>query len=196
MRNIFSSLNKYLVRQTENFLTEGLTYVLDVLVTNETKSAQELLRLISGIDLQLEPSSLTITTQESTETGRPDLVIRQLKDFTLFLEIKHDSAIGVRQLERYFEELELRESNFKQLILITRSKHSLKHTGLDQNHFRHICWYQISGWMSELKVADKVSEYTIEHFLHFLEEKEMTTEKVEWEYIRGVSALVHLSNML
>lgn len=27
MRTIFSSLNKYLVRQTENFLTEELTYV-------------------------------------------------------------------------------------------------------------------------------------------------------------------------
>jgi hypothetical protein len=89
-----------------------------------------------------------------------------------------------------------RKGETKQLILITRSKHSLKQTQFDQSKFKHICWYQISGWMSDLKIEDKVSQHTIRQFIDFLEEKEMTTEKVEWQYIDGVPALRHLLAML
>jgi hypothetical protein len=196
MRNLFSSLNKYLVRQDENFLTEGLTYVLDILVSREPQAGNEILRLICSEKIDIDSTTLSITTQETMETGRPDLVISQGNDFTFFIEIKHDSTIGFTQLERYFEKLAIRTGKEKRLILITRSKHSLRETQLDRKNFSHLCWYQISGWLSELKLEDQVSKFTVDQFLNFLEEKEMTSERVGWDYIRGIPSLVHLSNML
>lgn len=196
MRNIFSTINRYVVRQTENFLTEGLAYVLDILISREPEAGKGLIKQISGFDLVIDPALLGITTQEDVEIGRPDLVISQSTDFVLFIEIKHDSPLGNRQLERYYEKLSPRNSKYKQLILITRSKHSLTQTQLNRGSFRHVCWYQISGWLSELKIQDEISKFTVQQFLKFLEEKSMSSEKVEWDYIRGIPALVHLSNML
>ncbi|MEX2161212.1 MAG: PD-(D/E)XK nuclease family protein [Anaerolineales bacterium] len=196
MRNLFSSVNKYTIRQTENFLTECLCYVLDVLISNEPKLGEGLLKQITGTNIEINSTTFEITTQETAEVGRPDVVISQGEDFTFFIEIKHDSTLGANQLERYFQKLAEREGKVKQLILITRSKHSLKQTRLDPKSFRHLCWYQISEWMSELKGKEKVSQYTIAQFLSFLEEKAMTNEKVEWQYIEGVPALRHLMVML
>lgn len=196
MRNIFSSVNKYVERQSENFLTESLCYVVDLIVSREPKNGELLMRQITNREIDLDPAKLTIITQETTEVGRPDLVISQGKDFTFFIEIKHDSSLGHRQLERYFDKLETRESLQKQLILITRSKHSLKETRLDKKLFRHISWYELSSWLSQLKIEDQISKHAVHDFLLFLEEKEMSTQRVEWDYIRGVPALVHLSSML
>lgn len=195
-RNVFSSLNRYAHRQEENFLTESLAYILEVLLLREPLSLQHIFNLLAGLDVTIDQQELRIITQESTETGRPDLVLEQIKEFTVFVEIKHDSPLGVEQLEHYLEELTLRPGAYHQLVLLTRSRHSMRQTSLDPQEYRLVCWYQIAGLLSELPMTDPVPIYLVDEFLSFLEEKEMSMEKVEWEYIRGVPAMRHLANML
>jgi hypothetical protein len=99
-------------------------------------------------------------------------------------------------LERYYQQLNKSESQDTQLVLLTRSKHSLSETSLSRDLFQHVCWYQIAGWLSEIQSFDKIDQFLIEQFLGFLEQKEMSMEKITWEYIEGVPAMKNLINML
>lgn len=114
----------------------------------------------------------------------------------VFVEVKHDSSLGEEQLERYWEQLQRRATNQKQLVLLTRSKHSVQETSLPADQYRSICWYQISALLSEINLDDEVSKHAIEGFLEFLAEKGMSMEKIERDYIRGVPALRNLANMI
>ena len=124
------------------------------------------------------------------------MVLEQAPDFSVFVEIKHDSSLGVQQLERYWTQLQLRPSQKKQLVLLARSKHSMRETKLAGHKYHLICWYQLAACLSELEFADTVCEYLVGEFLEFLSEKEMSMVKVESEYTRGVPALRNLANMI
>lgn len=199
MKNLFSSLARYAIRQEENFLTESFVYVLNQLEEHKNERFSELLSKICGGKTDswfTEEDDILITTQFSTEEGRPDIKIQIGDDKAVFIEVKHDSSLGHFQLERYYKQLKKSESEDTQLVLITRSKQSLSETSLDQNLFHHVCWYQIAGWLSEIQSTDEIDRYLIEQFLGFLEEKKMSMEKITWEYIEGVPAMKNLINML
>ncbi|KAA3646211.1 MAG: hypothetical protein DWQ07_08285 [Chloroflexi bacterium] len=195
MRNIYSSLNRYATRQEENFLTEAFAHLLELLIEQEPDSASSLLEKIFDLEIGETASALHIETQKSFEDGTPDLIISN-KDTVVFIEIKHDSQLGHAQLERYLSRLSTLDFRRKQLVLLTRSKHAIQQTSLSAAQFHHICWYQISGWLSELDFVDEVSNYHVDSFIRFLGEKGMNMEKVEWEYIRGVPAMRNLVNMI
>ncbi|MGC1378440.1 MAG: PD-(D/E)XK nuclease family protein [Anaerolineales bacterium] len=140
--------------------------------------------------------AITITTQMTIEEGRPDIVIRVGKDRVAIVEVKHDASLGHQQLERYHAHLEKNQYKEKQLILLTRSRHSIQETSLPREQFHHVCWYEISGWLSEAKSDNLVVDYHVYQFLDFLREKEMCMEKITWEYMEGVPAMVNLASML
>jgi hypothetical protein len=197
--NIFSSLARYADRQTENFLTESLVYLLNLLVEREQAVSISILKKLCGpkCDLWFSTSaSIFITTQMTVTTGRPDIMIVVDSTRIAFVEVKHNSPLGWTQLERYTEHLNISKYAEKQLILLTRSRHSIQETTLARETFHHVCWYEISGWLSESIIADKIAQHIIHQFLEFLRDKEMTMEKVSWEYIEGVPAMVKLANML
>lgn len=196
MRNIFSSINRYAHRQQENFLTEGLAFLLDLFINREPDVLPDFLYLISGQHLEIDAANLVISTQESTELGRPDLVLVQKTDFTFFIEIKHDSSLGHRQLERYYEMLLERPTKKRQLVLLTRSKYSLRQSALGKEKYRHICWYEISAWLRDLKLEDEITRYIAQSYVDFLEEKSMSLTKVTKELIPGILAMHHLLNMM
>ena len=39
---------------------------------------------------------------------------------------------------------------------------------MDQNLFHHVCWYEISGWLSDADLNDEVVIYLVDQFLEFL----------------------------
>jgi hypothetical protein len=197
--NIFSSLARYADRQTENFLTESFVYLLNLLVEREKVVSGDILRRLCGqkSDLWfLSPTTVLITTHLTITTGRPDIVIVVDNTKIAFIEVKHNSPLGPAQLERYTDHLNLTKHTEKQMVLLTRSRHSIRETTLAREAFHHVCWYEISGWLSEAKMVDSTAKHIAKQFLEFLHEKEMTMEKVNWEYIEGVPAMIRLVNML
>jgi hypothetical protein len=197
--NIFSSLARYATRQEENFLTEAFVYLLNLMLEREVECGRAILANLCGDKVAgwlREASSVSIVTQFSVAEGRPDIVIEIDAGKMIFLEVKHDSSLGVEQLERYYAHLESHKAGDAQLILLTRSRHSIQQTSLERALFHHICWYEISGWLSEVQIEDEVTDFLVRQFLTFLKEKEMSMEKVTWEYIQGVPAMLNLVNMI
>lgn len=197
--NVFSSLARYAVRQEENFLTEALVYLLNFLVERAEPSVLEVLQNICGGDCVLwfeNHADIKITTQITVDEGRPDIVLTSGEHRIAFIEVKHDSSLGWEQLERYYQYLEKSHYEEKRLVLLTRSRHSIQETTLGLDRFQHVCWYEISGWLSEMQLEGETASYLVNQFLDFLIEKEMSMEKVGWEYMEGVPAFVNLINML
>ena len=198
MKNLFSVLSRYATRQEENFLTETLVYLLNLILDRDNDIGSNLLVQLCGNKLSAwleNTSTISITTQFTVIEGRPDVVVKVDSDKLALIEVKHDSGLGEEQLERYYSHLSNLATD-TQLVLLTRSKHSIQETTLDRNFFHHVCWYEISGWLSEIDIHDEIAIYMIEQFLEFLKEKGMNMEKVNWEYIQGVPAMVNLVNMI
>jgi hypothetical protein len=199
MNNIFSSISKYAARQDENYLTEVLVFVLQLIKEKSHKKISGILTNICGPDTEgwfQYHADINIATQMSVVEGRPDIVITTGEDRVVFIEVKHDSRLGLDQLERYYEHLKSSSYLEKQLVFLTRSKHSIQETTLDPERFHHVSWYQISGWLSETDFKNDIVNHTIQQFLEFLREKEMSMEKITWEYIEGVQAMRNLLSML
>ena len=197
--NVFASLARYATRQEENFLTEAFVYLLNLILEKEAEAGKGILGNICGeicFSWFSTNEQLSITTQITITNGRPDIVIEIGKDKVVFIEVKHDSIIGEDQLERYYAYLQSSHQKQKQLVLLTRSKSSLQETKLGKDKFHHVCWYEISGWLSEVKLKDQTIKYLVQQFLEFLKEKDMSMEKVTWEYIQGVPTMINFLNML
>jgi hypothetical protein len=187
-RNIFTATSRYAYRQGENFLTEGLAFVLETLRTEEPVAFQQFIQRMTGRNLPIVSSDLIVTTQESTEQGRPDLAISQRLDFVLFIEVKDRSTLGWRQLERYHLELAKRDETHKQLFLLTRSRLAARHATLSREHYTHILWHQISAWLTDLPISGSVPRYIIKSYISFLEDSQMSLIKIN-SYGAGASEM-------
>jgi len=197
--NLFSSLAKYASLQEENFLSESLVLLLRIILEREKEHGLDLLSNLCGVKKKewfCKPLDIELSTQFSIQEGRPDIVIRDGNKSIVFIEVKHDSGLGDVQLERYSDHLTNSPILNKRLVLLTRSKSSIQETSLSANQFHHICWYQIAGWLSDFDFQDVIVLYFLRNFIEFLKEKDMSMEKVTWEYIKGLPAMINLSNML
>jgi len=144
------------------------------------------------------PDLIQLSTQVVIEAGRLDIEVRSGPDILAYIEIKHDAPLGEGQLEYYKAQLDKSDFAYKALVLLTRSLASRQETTLPKNEYHHICWYNVYGELSAIKsdVNGETSTFLIDEFLTFLEEKQMSLERVGWEYMNGVPSLIALINML
>lgn len=196
--NVFTSLEKYNSATDENYLTEAFVFLLNTLLKNEPLISCELLTTIcaQNNDFKFTPQdNISILTQETTEYGRPDIKITS-PDKQIFIEVKHDSPLGHTQISRYTKALETSLAEQKHVVLLTRF--AVDFSEQQEKPYKHIRWYEVYNWLSEAKskISDAVSIYLIESFNSFLEAKQMSMQKVGWEYINGVPALNNLMTMI
>ncbi|MBU2221245.1 MAG: PD-(D/E)XK nuclease family protein [Candidatus Omnitrophica bacterium] len=194
--DIFSSLAKHNSTIDENYLTEAFVFILNSLLKNNRSQCIKILKYlcINKNDYDFSPKEeIIISTQETTEQGRPDIKISS-PNKVIYIEVKHDSGLGYKQLERY--RYALRSSNvpIKKVILLTRFAIDFEEDQVKP--YRHVRWFQIHNWFAGLRVKDPIDEYLIKSFLKFLEVKNMSIQKISWEYIDGVSAFKNFINML
>jgi len=196
--NIFSALAKYNSATDENYLTESLVFVINALLQREHSLGLEILtRLCVGnneysFDMD---EDISVSTQEATEQGTPDIKV-SCPNKLIYVEVKDYSAVDIDQLKRYKKALELSSVAIKRLILLTRFPiDSSEHQGIPDKHVR---WTEVYNWLVGAKdeAQDPVSIYLIESFKSFLEVKQMSIQRVSWEYINGVPALINLVNMI
>lgn len=196
--NIFSALAKYNSAIDENYLTESFVFVINTLLQQERPIGIEILTqlCVNNNEFSFDiDEDISVSTQEVTEQGTPDIKISSLNK-RIYVEVKHDSPVDPDQLKRYKSDLESWSAAIKRLILLTRFPVDLsEHKGIPD---KHVCWFEVYNWLANAKdkAQNPVSGYLIDSFKSFLEEKQMSIQKVSWEYINGVPALSNLINMI
>ena len=196
--NIFSTLARYSGHAEENYLTESLAFVARLLLDRDPTLGLDFANLLSC--QRDEPwftsaASVQISTQVSTAVGNPDIELRQ-SGVLVYVEVKHDSPLGIDQLERYKEQLDQSSVSKKRLILLSRSRYSNIGTSLDPSAYHRLYWYDIYNWLASAKTDDEVSRYFCDGLMGILEEKKMSVKKVGWEYINGIPAMLDLIAMM
>ncbi len=199
--NIFKTLSKYGSREEEDYLTESFVLLLKMLLERKPYTGLGFINNICGLtgNEQFKKTELlTISTQVVIDNGRPDIEIRYGSTILAYIEIKHDASLGEGQLEYYRKKLDETDYENTTLILLTRSLATSQETTLLENEYHHICWYHVHGWLSKIRAegTEKICDYFIEEFLRFLEGKQMSLERIGWEYINGVPSMVALGNLL
>ncbi len=196
--SIFSVLAKYNSATDENYLTESLVFVINALLQLDRPIGLEILTQLCVKDNEFSfdiGEDISVSTQEVTEQGTPDIKVSS-PDKLIYIEVKDYSQVDPDQLKRYKKSLESPSVNIKQLILLTRFPvDSSEHQGIPDKHVR---WFEVYNWLTNArtKTKDPVSVYLIDSFKSFLEAKQMSLQKVEREYIKGVPALNNLVTML
>ncbi len=196
--NIFSALAKYSSATEENYLTEAFVFVINTLLRREHLIGIDILSQICVKNNEFcfdTDEMISVSTQEVTEQGTPDIKVCSPNKL-IYIEVKHDSPLGYRQLERYKEALESSTATIKYVVLLTR--YTIDFEEFEEKPYKHIRWFEIYNWLASAKdkTEDSVSGYLIEQFISFLEAKQMSMQKVGWEYINGVAALNNLVNMI
>jgi len=193
--SIFSALAKYNSARDENYLTESFAFILNSLLRIEKPIAVAILNQLCGnnefcFDLD---EDISISTQETTEQGRPDIKISSPNKL-IYVEVKHDSGLGHQQIERYKKALVSSEVPIRRVVLLTRF--AIDFDDQQERPDKHVRWFEVYNWLANVNVKNHVSMYLIKSFISFLEEKQMSIQKIGWEYINGVPALNNLLNML
>lgn len=192
--NIFSALGKYLTSE-ENYLTEAFVFLLNTLLARERALGVEILNKLCGANQLCFDGNedISVSTQKITLQGTPDIKI-SCADKLVYVEVKYESDLGAKQVERYLEAL--KSSGIPTTCLVLLTKLSLEFGENETKPHKHVRWFEVHNWLGKLKAHDPVSEYLIDAFKSFLEVKGMSIQKVSWEYISGVPAFNYLLDMI
>jgi len=194
-KNIFSALSKYDSASPENYLTESFVFLLNNLLEREHPIAIDILNKLCVNNNEFsfcDNEEISISTQVITDQGTPDIMISS-PDKLIYIEVKQDSPLGYKQVERYKNALSESPANFKYVILLTRFAIELEEK---EKPYKHILWHEAHNWLLKTNIQDHVSKYLRDSFIYFLKEKHMSIEKIDWEYIKGVPSLVNLLKMI
>lgn len=192
--NVFLALGKYSTSE-ENYLTEAFVFLLNTLLLREHAIGVEILNRLCGANQFClnGDEDISVSTQEITPQGTPDIKI-SCPGKLAYVEVKYESDLGVKQIERYIEAL--KSSGVPTTCLVLLTKFSVDFGENETKPHKHVRWLEVHNWLSVAQIHEAVSKYTIDAFKSFLEEKQMSIQKVSWEYINGVPALINLMNMV
>lgn len=197
-QKVFSSLFRYTNWQEENFLAETFSYLLSLILEKEPGAGIKILANLSGENSHTwfsYSSRISIANQVTVDEDRPDLVIETDKGKVIVILLTQNSCSSLEQLGRYSS---LKQSGDKetQLVLLTRSRASLQETRSRKERFHQVCWYQISAWLSQAGFTDQGVCFLTRQFLDYLQDKEISMEKISRDQLEGLPAQVNLARML
>ena len=200
MESMFTALGKYNSPVHENYLTEAFVYVLKYMLIQERRLGKEVLsRLCYGdrLDAFEHDSEVALVTQKDAGggSGRPDITIITPSKL-IYVEVKHDSGLGERQLGRYREALRNNTpaGHEGRLVLLTRFPESTD--GQDGNPEAFARWQEVHRWFAAAPVDDAVVRFLVQQFCLYLEEKAMSLNKVSRDYVDGLSAFRSLMGLI
>ena len=197
-QNIFSALAKYNSATDENYLTEAFVFLVNSLLQRDHTIGCELLNslCVNNSDFTFDiTEDISVSTQEVTEQGTPDIKI-SCPDKLIYIEVKHDSPLGYAQISRYKAALESSTATIKHVVLLTRFM--IDYENEEERPYKHVRWFEVYNWLdsAQKEVQDPINSYLIDEFKSFLEVKQMSMQKVGWEYTNGIAALNNLINMI
>jgi len=196
--NIFSALAKYNSAIDENYLTEAFVFLINSLLVRERPIGLEILTQLCVKNNEFSfdtDEDISVSTQETTEQGIPDIKVFSPNKL-IYVEVKDYSPVDIDQLKRYKKALESSAASTKHIVLLTRF--AIDFEEQEERPYKHVRWFEVYNWLTNARTRAKepISVYLIDSFKSFLEVKQMSIQKVEWEYINGVPALINLLNMI
>lgn len=197
--NLLLHLHKLASGQDENFTTEAFAHLLRHLLSQEPGVGVTILRKLSGgaVDLNIKDADLVrVATQVVVEEGRPDIAIRT-PNHLVYVEVKVQSGLGFRQLERYRAALDRSGVGKTTLVFLTHFPEMSEASALPDVAVR---WYQVADWLNDILVGDEAVQqstvYLIMQFLGFVGARGMLLEHVNGDLIHGVHSLRSLLKMM
>ncbi len=198
--NLFARLHKWASRQEENFLTESLAVLLDMLLEREPAAGARLVAALTNGFILVEAEAagtIEIRTQVSTTEGRPDLEIGT-PDHLAVLEVKAESVLRRGQLEGYREYL--RASEFARTLLIVLTKYPPVLPKDAEQPNAVIRWYELADCiereLSQSSISEPICYFLCQQFHDFLKERGMTIAQVDWHLSDGARAIRNFLVML
>jgi len=189
-------LAKYNSAIDENYLTESFVFVINSLLARERPIGLKILTQLCVKDNEFSfdiGEDVSVSTQETTEQGRPDIKVSSPNKL-IYIEVKHDSPLGHQQLVRYKRALEVSPVTIKHVVLLTRF--AIDFEEQEERPYKHVYWREVYKWLENTRAQNPICVYLIDSFKSFLEVKQMSIQKVGWEYINGVPALNNLITMI
>jgi hypothetical protein len=196
--NLFRALSHYGSSQSENYLTEAFVHVLRILGARVPEAFQQVMCRLCGIPTSSFESGdrISLTTQTALPKGRPDIRFAIGDQLVVYVEVKDWSPLAEGQLEEYYEQIQGMHGSRGRLVLLTRSRQSMRETSLDPAEYHHVCWYEVYSWLGSLSMADSLAGHYVSEFAVFLEGRGMGVQKVSWEYENGIRSMLILNNLL
>ncbi|MBM4305126.1 MAG: hypothetical protein FJ123_00165 [Deltaproteobacteria bacterium] len=198
MPNLFLDLSRHLPDKYEDFLTNSFVYLIKYFLENQREYAISFINFLCFENTEhifRDNESIFLEAQKGLEGNAPDITINS-DDKIILLEIKHEAGLGPKQIEKYRKSLKNENKQIKRISLITKyaiSGEEFVDAGKPDHYLR---WYQIHEFLCKKESKDIVGKYLIGEFLKYLEENQMTIQKVTWEYSNGVRAFNNLIEMM
>jgi hypothetical protein len=199
--NLFSTLGKYDASRTaENYLTESFAYLLGCLLERDPAFGIQVVNRLCGIEtgfvLEDAPKARA-RTQQRTGKGIPDLVL-SAPGKLVYVEVKDESPASATQLAQYREHLDGSGAAFRRLVLLTRFATEIAPS--DDGPHRCVRWFEVYDWLAlHGRTGTQVPEdvhFLVRQFAQFLEVQGMTVERIGWELMPGLDALMRFRLML
>ena len=195
--SLFVSLHKWARQQDENYCTEGLIYLLRLMLRETPAQALGVIGWLTDglIGAGILPQTISISSQVTGEDGRPDIeIIAESK--TAIIEVKVDSKVEATQLKRYRTRLEGKIGE-RRLILLSRGNDKLHPDNLPDCIRR---WLDLSlrlrGTLEALPERPSKMSVILEDYLTFLGTKQMSLEVVSVLASRSVSDVASILTQL
>ena len=196
--NLLARLHRLASRQDENFCTEVLAHLLQVLLAGSPQVGTALIGKLTNGRLSAAPGEaddLDVRTQlRAPPHGIPDLQIRT-SDHMVLVEVKLEADLGPSQLRSYRQIL--LESGLPSTTLISLSRYRPTSLEPDDADFQ-VRWFEIADWLADIdrEALDPASRFMVEEALGFLEQRGLRMNRITGELIEGVAALQSLLAML
>jgi hypothetical protein len=198
--NVFARLHKWALRQDENFMTECLAVVVQMLLDMEAEAGLRLVRLLSASLIAPPPedaSLVEVRTQIGTSEGRPDLEIRTPNCLSV-IEVKVEAEVQRGQLEGYREYLRCAPFPRKNLVLLCKRPPRTYEGGEPPDAV--VWWHEVADVIEQLllnpKPLDPACRFLVAQLFDFLRERNMAIAQVTWEMPQGARALRSFMDML
>jgi len=195
--NLLFNLHRLAIGQDEDFVTESFVHLLRNLLINEKRAFINIFRKITKNSLNLtveELDNLKIRSQVLTDEGVPDIELCS-NEHRVFIEVKVESGFGKGQLEGYKKILN-EDYRHPNTCLTVLTKYPVSMSQTNRVYDVAIRWVQISEWLEELVLQDKVTSFLCDQFIDFLKARGMGMNAISWELINGLNSFRSLIVML
>jgi hypothetical protein len=186
--SLFASLYKWAKRQDENFCTEGLIYLLRLLITESPDRARPLIQVLSGGLIGQSSDTLPATQvvgQVVSNQKRPDVQIACGRKLG-WVEVKVDSPVGEGQLANYRKELRKRNCESR-LVLLWRGGDPLPDNNRPDLYVR---WIEVSECLRRLTQSAQPTtprfDLVAQDYLAFLESRQLAMSPVSPNVARSI----------
>lgn len=195
-QSLFSSLHIWARHQDENFCTEGLIYLLRLMLKDAPTQALEIISWLTDglIGSDTTANSIRISGQVTSDEGRPDIEITA-PNKTAWIEVKVDSKVGSTQLQRYRRELYKKPGEVR-LVLLSRSTEQLAPENRPDRSRRWIDLSVVLQKSSRDSIVPTKASIVLEDYLEFLGTRQMKLNRIGETASRSISEVATLLSQL